>query len=64
MNIHINGEERPLQSEHLLELLQQWGAKPPYAVALNGKFISRDCLAEQVVQTGDRIEVLSPIPGG
>ncbi|MEZ5523742.1 MAG: sulfur carrier protein ThiS [Pseudomonadales bacterium] len=63
--ILINGQPIPLQNDQsLLSLLEQFGAREPYVVALNETFIPRSSYLEQQVQAGDRIEVLQPIQGG
>ncbi|MCF2910295.1 MULTISPECIES: sulfur carrier protein ThiS [Pseudoalteromonas] len=65
MNISYNGQALTLsQPQSLLEVIEAQGAKAPFAVALNGQFVPRSTLAEQRLQEGDSIELLSPIQGG
>ncbi|MCG7562224.1 MULTISPECIES: sulfur carrier protein ThiS [Pseudoalteromonas] len=65
MNISYNGQALTLSQPHsLLEVIEAQGAQAPYAVALNGQFVPRSGLAEQRLQEGDSIELLSPIQGG
>ncbi|MGO2011176.1 MAG: sulfur carrier protein ThiS [Pseudoalteromonas sp.] len=65
MKITINGQSFET-AEHtiLAEILSEFGAKKPYAVALNKQFIPHHSCAETVVSQGDSIELLSPIQGG
>ena len=39
-------------------------AKPPFAVAVNAVFVPAARHAQQVLQAGDRVEVISPVTGG
>ena len=39
-------------------------ARPPFAVAVNTVFVPNTRYAEQVLQTGDRVEIISPVTGG
>ena len=64
MNITINGELLTIKSAALVEVLQKFGAQPPYAVAINGEFIPQSLHGNTVIKEGDSIELLSPIQGG
>ncbi|KPH56975.1 thiamine biosynthesis protein ThiS [Pseudoalteromonas porphyrae] len=65
MNIMINGQPFVLSDKHtLLDALSQFGAKEPFAVALNGVFIARSLCADTQLNEGDSLELLSPIQGG
>lgn len=65
MNIQINGEQITLaENTRLADALKSYGAKPPFAVAINGCFIPRTEHQQQTLQPGDSIELLSPIQGG
>lgn len=65
MKITINGQLFELASNNTLTgALQEFGAKEPYAVALNGQFVPRDLCHQTAVKQGDNIELLSPIQGG
>ena len=46
------------------DALALFGAKPPFAVAVNGHFVARASHAEQQLQAGDRIDVVQPVVGG
>ncbi|MEJ2911205.1 sulfur carrier protein ThiS [Pseudoalteromonas sp. C12FD-1] len=64
MTITINGERLTIKSAKLVEILQNFGAKPPFAVAINGEFIPQSLHASTTINEGDSIELLSPIQGG
>lgn len=64
MTITINGELLTIKSAMLVDALQNFGAKPPFAVALNGEFIPQSLHASTTINEGDSIELLSPIQGG
>lgn len=65
MDIEIN--QRPAQAPQgstLAELLSSQGFTPPYAVAINTRFVPRSAYAQTHLQAGDRIEVITPVTGG
>jgi len=64
MTITINGEQLTIKSAVLVEVLQNFGAKPPFAVAINGEFIPQSLHGNTTINEGDSIELLSPIQGG
>ena len=64
MTITINGELLTIKSAALVDVLQNFGAKAPFAVALNGEFIPQSLHASTTINEGDSIELLSPIQGG
>ncbi|ETJ49540.1 sulfur carrier protein ThiS [Pseudoalteromonas agarivorans] len=64
MTITINGELLTIKSSMLVDVLQNFGVKPPFAVALNGEFIPQSLHASTTINEGDSIELLSPIQGG
>ena len=64
MKITLNGELLDLTSHALLEILKEYGAIAPYAVAVNGVFIPKSQHSGFVINEGDSIELLSPIQGG
>ncbi|WP_166114441.1 sulfur carrier protein ThiS [Pseudoalteromonas sp. Z9A5] len=64
MNITINGNVLTIKSNKLISCLQDFGATPPYAVAINGEFIPQSQHGNYVLNKGDNIELLSPIQGG
>lgn len=65
MDIEVN--QRPVQIPEpctLAELLFSQGFTPPYAVAINTRFVPRSSYAQTHLQAGDRIEVITPVTGG
>ena len=65
MNLTVNGLPRTLHDgASVAELLADMDAKPPFAVAVNAVFVPAARHAQQVLQAGDRVEVISPVTGG
>ena len=65
MNLTVNGQARALpDGASVADLLAAMGAKPPFAVAVNTSFIPATRHAEQLLQPGDHVEVISPVTGG
>ncbi len=65
MDIHIN--QKPLtlpDGATVADALAAWGARPPFAVALNGDFVARAQHAARALQPGDRLDVVQPVAGG
>lgn len=46
------------------EALDAFGAKPPFAVAVNLNFVHRHQYGETRLQPGDKVEVVQPVAGG
>ena len=66
MHILINQQPVVLAaaSATVADALAQWNAQPPYAVALNTRFVPKSKYARQRLQEGDRLEVIAPVTGG
>ncbi|SAK94260.1 sulfur carrier protein ThiS [Caballeronia calidae] len=65
MNIHINQRVFDLHdAATVTEALTAFGAKPPFAVALNGQFVARGEHATKTLAAGDKLDVVSPVAGG
>lgn len=65
MKISINEQPVELADEALLtDALAAFGARPPFAVAVNGQFVARSRYAAQSLQDGDRLDVVQPVAGG
>ena len=65
MNILINGQSVTVSDDtSLTQALNQFGARPPFAVAVNGDFVPRSQCDTKILNEGDSIELLSPIQGG
>ena len=64
IKLMINGESKQITAAKLADLLQEVGAKPPYAVAINGEFVPQTEYAGYQVQEHDQIDIVSPVFGG
>lgn len=66
MNIKVNDEPLELPNELSIEdLLTQLGYDQAFvAVALNRECVRRGTFASTAIQSGDEIEILSPMAGG
>ena len=65
MNIHINQRVFDLPDDvTVTQALAAFGAKPPFAVALNGQFVARGEHATKTLAAGDKLDVVSPIANG
>jgi sulfur carrier protein len=65
MDIQIN--QKPLtlpEGATVADALTAYGARPPYAVALNGDFVARGQHGARTLKAGDRLDVVSPVAGG
>ena len=65
--IEVNGEDRALQVESVVELLRAEGVDPErrgVAVALNGRVLRRQDWAATRLAGGDRVEIVKPFVGG
>lgn len=65
MNILINQTPRELpDGATLADVIAAVGARPPFAVAVNTVFVPNTRYAQQLLQAGDRVEIISPVTGG
>ncbi|WP_042269678.1 sulfur carrier protein ThiS [Paraburkholderia heleia] len=65
MDIHINQKPITLpEGATVADALAAFGARPPFAVALNGDFVARTQHDARSLQAGDRLDVVSPVAGG
>ncbi|MFZ3125680.1 MAG: sulfur carrier protein ThiS [Acidovorax sp.] len=65
MNILINQIPRELpDGATLADAIAAVGARPPFAVAVNTVFVPNTRYARQLLQAGDRVEIISPVTGG
>jgi sulfur carrier protein len=65
MDIQIN--QKPLSlpdGATVADALATFGARPPFAVALNGDFVARTQHAVRALHSGDRLDVVHPVAGG
>jgi sulfur carrier protein len=65
MEIEINQQRVNVPARATIaDALLAYGAKPPYAVAVNGDFVARGLHAQHSLQAGDRLDVVQPVAGG
>jgi len=67
MQILINQQPTTLPDSDgatVADALAHWNAQPPYAVALNMRFIPKTQYASQRLQAGDALEIIAPVTGG
>jgi sulfur carrier protein len=65
MSITVNGEEKDLTATTIAALIESLGYQSgSVAIACNEAFVPRGKYAETPVQSGDRIEIVSPMQGG
>jgi sulfur carrier protein len=65
MNITLNGDPREITGPTLADLLEETGhAGARVATAVNETFVPADRRARQMLQPGDRVEIVSPRQGG
>lgn len=48
----------------LADAVQASGVTPPFAAAVNLQFVPKNQYATRLLNSGDRIELISPITGG
>jgi sulfur carrier protein len=65
-NISLNGDQIETEAPTLQALLQARGydLKSAFACAINSRFVPRPQWPEAALQSGDRIDVVTPITGG
>ncbi|WAJ69343.1 sulfur carrier protein ThiS [Catenovulum adriaticum] len=65
MNIIINGQPIELpQTQSLIQVVENFGAVKPFALAVNGQFIPKSQHLVYELNEGDAIDILSPVQGG
>lgn len=65
MDIQINQQTVTLpDGATVADALAAYGARPPYAVAVNGTFVARTQHAARTLAAGDRLDVVHPVAGG
>lgn len=64
MKIKINDEVFSTSSNCLSDIIAQYCAKAPFAVAINGEFVAKSNYATTQVKPNDLIDIVSPIFGG
>lgn len=65
MNVIINQQATTLPAHATVQdALATLAAHPPFAVAVNTRFVPNTQYASHTLHDGDRIEVIAPVTGG
>jgi sulfur carrier protein len=65
MQIFINQKSvNVAEQAYVKDALEAIEARPPFAVAVNTVFVPRTQYATHTLNSGDRVEVISPVTGG
>lgn len=64
MKIVINGQDVITTYTTLADIIAEYGATPPYALAVNGEFVAKSDYAIHQVCEQDQLDIVSPIFGG
>ncbi|RLA64083.1 MAG: thiamine biosynthesis protein ThiS [Epsilonproteobacteria bacterium] len=65
MQLFINGSDQKLEVKTVEELLVHLDKKPAFlAVAVNKVFVPKNKYFEYTLFEGDRVEIVTPHPGG
>ena len=65
LDITLNGQPLELPAgATLLDAAQASGVQPPFAAAVNLQFVPRSQYNQTLLQTGDQVELISPVTGG
>ena len=65
MRVTVNQIDRDFpENSTISDMLDLVSAKPPYAVAVNLKFIPKTQYAERFLEESDQVEIISPVTGG
>ena len=65
MQVLVNNQEFELIEPHTVaNTVELFGASGPFAVALNGQFVTKESYSTTKISVNDKIDILSPIQGG
>lgn len=65
MNVFINQVPHDLQTDATLaDAIALLQTRPPFAAAVNLQFVPNTQYAQKLLQSGDRIDIISPVTGG
>ena len=65
IEILLNNQATQLpQGATVAQALAQLQLRPPFAVAINTQFVPKSRYDSQVLQAGDKMEVIAPVTGG
>lgn len=64
MKISINGQITHTEASLLAELISEYGATPPYALAVNGEFVAKSEYQTRQLVEHDQVDIVAPVFGG
>jgi sulfur carrier protein len=65
LNVLINQDAHEFnEGATLADAVSRLQARPPFAAAVNLKFIPNTQYAHTLLQSGDRIDIIAPVTGG
>ncbi len=65
MQILINNQPTDMpEGTSIAQVLAQLQPRPPFAVAVNTQFVPKGRYEQQLLQAGDKVEVIAPVTGG
>ena len=65
LHVKINQKEFQLNGDATLQdAIVLFGATPPFAAAVNTEFVPKSSYLQKRLNSGDEIELISPITGG
>lgn len=65
MDIQVNQQTFSLpDGATVADVLAAYGARPPFAVAVNGAFVARTQHAARALAAGDKLDIVHPVAGG
>ncbi|MEG0922292.1 MAG: sulfur carrier protein ThiS [Comamonas sp.] len=65
MEILLNNQATSLpEGATVAQALAQLQPRPPFAVAINTQFVPKSRYDSQLLQAGDKMEVIAPVTGG
>ncbi|MGI4813986.1 MAG: sulfur carrier protein ThiS [Janthinobacterium lividum] len=65
MDVKINQQPVSLpEGASIADALAAYGARPPYAVAVNGEHVARARHSDYRLNVGDALDIVAPVAGG
>ena len=64
MNISLNGQPLEFHGQTVAELIAAQMPPPPFAVAVNPRFVPKTQYSGHLVQAGDQVDIVRPVVGG
>ena len=65
--MHITINQQPVdlpEAATVADAVAQWQPRPPFAVALNTRFVPKSSYTQQALSAGDKLEIIAPVTGG